>query len=126
MNLQRAAEIQVVLEGVKLPATRDQLVQYAALQDAAAAVALERIPEGEYSSIDEVAEQLAPTQPVRVPYERLPKPESGKPPGGDDYLRPFPESGRVDPDAPPDNPPAKAIEKASQTLKKQQQDQKQP
>ena len=38
MNLQRAAEIQVVLEGVKLPATRDQLVQYAALQDAAAAV----------------------------------------------------------------------------------------
>jgi hypothetical protein len=124
MNLQRAAEIQVVLEGVKLPATREQLVHHAAQQDAQAAVELERIPEREYSSIDEVAEQLAPTQPVRVSRDRLPKPESGEPPGGDDYLRPFPESGHVDPAAPPDNPPQKAIQKASQTQKKQQQEQK--
>jgi hypothetical protein len=120
MNLQRAAEIQVVLEGVKLPATREQLVRYAALQDAEAAVELERITDREYESIDDVGEELAPTSPVHVSAERLPKPESGKLPGGDDYLRPFPESGRVDPDAPPDNPPQKAIEKASKAQKKQQ------
>jgi hypothetical protein len=29
MDLQRAAEIQVVLEGISLPATRTQLVRYA-------------------------------------------------------------------------------------------------
>jgi hypothetical protein len=121
MNLQRAAEIQVVLEGVKLPATRAELVRYAALQDAEAAVELERITDREYERLDEVGEELAPTKPVHVTHERLPKPESGKPPGGADYLRPFPESGRVDPDAPPDNPPQKAIEKAAEAQKKQQQ-----
>jgi hypothetical protein len=123
MNLQRAAEIQVVLEGVALPATREQLVHYAALQDAEAAVDLERISDREYRSIDEVGEELAPTHAVHVSQERLPRAESGEQPGGDDYLRPFPESGRVDPDAPPDNPPEKAIEKASKTLKKQQKEQ---
>jgi hypothetical protein len=126
MNLQRAAEIQVVLEGVTLPATRQQLVHYAALQDTEAAVQLEGISDREYRCIDEVGEELVATQPLRVSAERPPRPESGEPPGGDDYLRPFPESGRVDPDAPPDNPPEKAIEKASQTQKKQQQEQKKP
>ena len=121
MNTQRAAEIQVVLEGVTLPATRDELVHYAALQDAEVAVELERIANREYESIDEVGEELNPTQPVHPSGERLPKPESGKPPGGDDYLRPFPESGQVRIDAPPDNPPKKAIEKAAKTQKKQQQ-----
>jgi hypothetical protein len=121
MNLQRAAEIQVVLEGVKLPATRDELVRYAGLQDAEAAVDLERISDRKYESLDEVGEELAPTQPVQHSQDRLPKPESGKQPGGDDYLRPFPESGRVHTDAPPGNPPEKAIAKAAQTVKKQQQ-----
>jgi hypothetical protein len=120
MNLQRAAEIQVVLEGVKLPASRAQLVRYAATQDSGAAAELERIPDREYERLDDVGEELAPTQPVHVAEDRLPRPESGEPPGGDDYLRPFPESGRVDPDAPPDNPPQKAIEKASKAQKKQQ------
>jgi hypothetical protein len=120
MNLQRAAEIQVLLEGVKLPATRAELVRYAALQDSEAAVELERLPDRKYERLDDVGEQLAPTQPLRTSAERPPRPESGEPPGGDDYLRPFPESGRVDPDAPPDNPPQKAIEKASAALKKQQ------
>jgi hypothetical protein len=124
MNSQRAAEIQVVLEGVKLPATRAELVDYAALQDAEAAVELERISNREYESIDEVGEELAPTRPVHASEERLPRPESGKPPGGADYLKAFPESGRVDPDAPPDNPPKKAIEKASKAQKQQQQEQK--
>jgi hypothetical protein len=122
MNLQRAAEIQVVLEGVTLPATRDELVHYAALQDADAAVELEIIPDRTYERLDEVGEELAPTQPVRPREQRLPKPESGKPPGGDDYLLPFPESGEVRTDAPPGNPPQKAIDKASQTLKNQQQE----
>jgi hypothetical protein len=121
MNLQRSAEIQVVLEGVKLPATRDELVRYAGLQDAGAAAELERISNREYESLDDVGEELAPTQPVQRSQDRLPKPESGKPPGADDYLRPFPESGQVHTDAPPDNPPEKAIEKAAQTVKKQQQ-----
>src|SRR5258708_30982548 len=114
MHLQRAAEIQVVLEGVKLPATRAERVRYAALHDAEAAVELERITDREYERLDDVGEELAPTKPVHVTHTRLPKPESGKPPGGADYLRPFPESGRVDPDAPPDNPPRKAIEKAAE------------
>jgi hypothetical protein len=100
MNLQRAAEVQVVLEGVKLPATREQLVHYAAREDIEASVELGRIPDREYGSIDEVGEALAPTSPVRVSEERLPRPESGEPPGADDYVRPFPARGRVDPDAP--------------------------
>jgi hypothetical protein len=124
MNLQRAAEIQVVLEGVTLPATRAELLRYAAQHDPDAATELARLPDREYATIDDVGEQLAPTRPVHVSQERLPRPESDKPPGGDDYVRPFPESGRVDPDAPPDNPPKKAIEKAAKTQKKQQQEQK--
>jgi hypothetical protein len=120
MNLQRAAEIQVLLEGVKLPATRTELVRYAALEDSEAASELELLPDRTYDYLDQVGEELAPTGPVQVKRERLPKPESGKPPGGGDYLRPFPESGRVDSDAPPGNPPQKAIDKASKTQKRQQ------
>jgi hypothetical protein len=120
VNGQRSAEIQVVLEGVKLPATRDELVRYAALQDAEAAAELGRISNREYESIDEVGEELTPRQPAHPSEQKLPKPESGKPPGGNAYLEPFPESGRVRVDAPPDNPPKKAIEKASKTQKKQQ------
>ncbi|MFL5953381.1 MAG: DUF2795 domain-containing protein [Gaiellaceae bacterium] len=95
MNSQRSAEIQVVLEGVKLPATRDQLVRYAALHDAEASAELARIPDREYDSIDEVGEALYPTEPLHREEERLPRPESGEPPGREDYVRPFPESGRV-------------------------------
>ena len=120
MNQRRAAEIQVVLEGISLPATRDKLVRYAALHDAEAAVELERIPDREYRRLDEVGEQLAPTEPVHARAEHLPKPESGKPPGGDDYLNPRPESGAVQEDAPPSNPPKKAIQEQSKTQKRQQ------
>jgi hypothetical protein len=123
MNLQRAAEIQVLLEGVKLPATRVELVRYAARENPGAANELAQLPDRRYDHLDEVGEELAPTQPVHVAKERLPRPESGRPPGGDDYLRPFPTSGRVEIDAPPDNPPQKAIEHAAETQKKQQQDQ---
>lgn len=101
MNLQRSAEIQVVLEGVRLPATRDELVRYAARQDTEAAVALEHVADREYRTIDEVGEELAATRPVRAESERLPKPESGEQPGGDDYLKPHPsDTGQVRHDAP--------------------------
>jgi hypothetical protein len=98
MNLQRAAEIQVVLEGITLPATREQLVNYAALQDAEATVELERIPDRTYQSIDEVGESLAQTQPHVRSAEQLPHPESSRPPGGEDYVNPSPTTGAIRPD----------------------------
>jgi uncharacterized protein DUF2795 len=94
VNFQRAAEIQVLLEGIRLPATREELVRYAALQDAAAAAELERIPDREYRRLDEVGEELAPTAPVRASHDRLPRPESGAPPGGADYVTPQQEQAR--------------------------------
>jgi hypothetical protein len=98
MNLQRAAEIQVVLEGVTLPATRAELVQYAALEDAEAVAELERIPDREYRSIDEVGEELAHTQPQLPAQSLIPRPESGEPPGEDDYVNPHPSPGAIRPD----------------------------
>jgi uncharacterized protein DUF2795 len=87
MNFQRAAEIQVVLEGIALPATRDELVRYAAQQDAAAAAAIEGLPDRTYERLDEVGEELAPTEPVRTPSVSRPRAESGEPPGGEEYLK---------------------------------------
>jgi hypothetical protein len=98
MNLQRAAEIQVVLEGITLPATRAELVRYAALQDAGAAVELERIRDHEYASIDEVGEELAHTQPDLPAPVLIAHPESGSPPGKADYVNPHPTPGALRPD----------------------------
>jgi hypothetical protein len=123
VNLQRAAQIQVVLEGIDLPASRDELVRYAAREDRDAAAALERIEDRSYGFIDEVGEQLAPTAVAARGENRVPKPESGKPPGGADYLRPFPESGAVRPSAPPGHPPTDTIEQQTKTQKRQQQNQ---
>jgi len=123
MDLQRSAEIQVVLEGIPLPASRDQLVQYAARFDEDAARSLETIPNREYEHIDEVGGELAATKVVAATGDKLPKPESGKPPGGDDYLRPNPEPGAVRHDAPRDHPPQKPIEQASKTQKRQKAEQ---
>jgi hypothetical protein len=120
MDLQRAAEIQVVLEGISLPATRTQLVRYASSEDSAAAAALERIPARSYGRIDEVGEALAPTSVPASGETRLPRAESDKPPGGDDYLNASPESGRVREDAPPDNPPQKTIEQQTKAQQRQQ------
>jgi Protein of unknown function (DUF2795) len=121
VNFQRAAELQTVLEGVRLPATRKQLIDYAARHDASFASELGRLPDREYSRTDEVAEELVAVQPATSTASPLPKPESGKPPGGSDYLRPHPDdTGLVRHDAPRDNPPAKAIEQQSKTQKRQQ------
>jgi Protein of unknown function (DUF2795) len=122
MNFQRAAEIQVLLEGIALPAMRDDLVRYAAPQDAAAAAELERLPDRRYERLDDVGEELAPTAPVRESSPSpLPRAESGEPPGGADYVKPHPDgTGEVRVGAPPGNPPQQAIRKASETQKDQQ------
>jgi Mg-chelatase subunit ChlI len=90
MSYAIAAEAQVVLEGVPLPAEKERLVEYAQKQDASARVlaAVRSLSGRVYRTIDEVGEELAPVQPVRArtqPHE--PREETGAPPGGDHYRR---------------------------------------
>ena len=94
----RAAEIQVLLEGVPLPATKDELLEYARGErsDGALVALLEARPEREYRSLDEVGEALHPVQPSRPRSQpRGPKPESGEPPGREAYTDPSAEPGAV-------------------------------
>ena len=96
MNVQRAAQVQVVLEGVPLPATKRELVAYARREDAEAARELESLPDREYRSLDEVGEELAPVQPSWPrPDATLPREESDLPPGGEAYTDPSAEPGWV-------------------------------
>jgi hypothetical protein len=125
VNFQRAAELQALLEGIGLPASREQLVAYAAREDGAAAVELERIPPGEYDRLDAVGEALRRTQPRSPESLVLPKPESGLPPGGSDYLNAGPESGAVRSPDGSVTPPHEVIEQQTQTLNRQQQSQQQ-
>ena len=54
------------------------------------------------------------------PGNGLPRAESGKPPGADDYLKAFPDdTGKVRHTAPPTNPPQQALEKATKKKKRQ-------
>jgi hypothetical protein len=118
---QRAAELQVVLEGVALPAKKQQLLDYARTQDAAAVSDLEALPDREYSSLDEVGEALAPVQPSRAQsLLQHAHEESGDPPGGGSYTDPHPEPGSLRPSIPPTNPPQKTLEKQAETQKRQQ------
>jgi Protein of unknown function (DUF2795) len=119
--LAQIAALQTALEGVDLPAEKADLIRYAGREqrDAAAMRLLERLPEGTYSSLDDVGEALAPVQPSTGSAAVLPRDESGLPPGGDDYVNPDPESGAVRHDAPPDNPPQKAIEQQTKTQNEQ-------
>jgi hypothetical protein len=115
-----AAELQVLLEGVPLPAHKRELVEYARGQDGDAARHLESIPDREYRSLDEVGEALAPVQPSRSqPQAAVPREESDAPPGGESYVEPDPEPGAVRHDAPPDNRPQKTLEQQSQAQKDQ-------
>jgi hypothetical protein len=124
VDTQRAAELQVLLEGVPLPAKRQELVDYALGQDEGYRFRgdLESIPEREYRTLDEVGEELVGVQPAPsgdpVP---LPRDESGQPPGGDAYTDPDPDTGAIRPDWPEDNPPEKVLEKQSEIQKTQQQ-----
>jgi hypothetical protein len=120
VSTQATALIQVVLEGVSLPATKAELVDYARREDPDAAALLEALPDREYRSLDEVGETLAPVQPPWTqPEAAVPHEESDAPPGGDDYAAPHPEPGAVRHDAPPENPPQKALEKQSKTQSEQ-------
>jgi hypothetical protein len=94
----RAAEIQVLLEGVALPATKDELLRHARREsaDGPLVALLEALPEREYRSLDEVGEALYPVQPSRPRSQpREPKPESGEPPGREAYADPSAEPGAV-------------------------------
>jgi len=98
MDAAQAAELQVLLEGVPLPAEKARLLEYAVQQRAEPALlaALRVLPEREYTSLDEVGEELMRFQPEhtdgRAPQ---PKEQSGAPPGGDAYVDADPDSGRV-------------------------------
>jgi len=126
VTMQEAAELQVLLEGVELPAQKRRLIAYARQEDPDAAQRLQQLPDGEYRSLDEVGEALTKVQPTPLPDEaQTPHEESDLPPGGDDYLNPHPQSGAVRHDAPPDNPPQKALEEQTKSQKRQQERQKQ-
>jgi hypothetical protein len=96
-SFQRAAELQALLQGVPLPATRRELIDYASKHTDGSFFdrELERLPEREYGSLDEVGEELASVQPDRHRRPHAPRPESGLPPGGDSYTDPSPEPGSV-------------------------------
>jgi hypothetical protein len=126
VGTQHAAELQVLLEGIPLPANKQELLDYARRQDEAAARRLASLPDKEYRSLDDVGEALAHVQPDR-PYTQadMARDESGKPPGGDAYLDPNAEPGAVRPSAPASNPPQKALEEQTKLQKQQQERQQQ-
>src|SRR3954449_232637 len=98
------AQVEALLVGVRLPASKDELVRYARAQPAGARAAarlqsipgrrapragpraaarLQSIPDRRYTAIQDAGEELEPVQPERRT-QRIepPKPESGRPPGG--------------------------------------------
>lgn len=98
MSHATAARLQVVLEGVPLPAQKQELLSYARRQDADARelAALESLPSRQYRSLDDVGEELESVQPSRgKPQPHEPDEESGRPPGGDDYTRVPDDTGQV-------------------------------
>jgi hypothetical protein len=125
MTTQRTAELQTVLEGVDLPARKRDLLAYAREHDSSFVGELSTLPDREYRSLDEVGDALARVQPTPTSDTPMPREESDLPPGGAEYLNAHPQPGTVRNDAPPDNPPQKAIETASKLQKQQQERQKQ-
>ena len=96
------AELQVLLEGVPLPASRQELLAYARHEDGGRLTALvERLPDREYRSLDDVGEELLQLQPQwPQPDAKQPRAESGEPPGGAAYTDASAEAGRVREDGP--------------------------
>jgi hypothetical protein len=95
---QNAALIQTVLEGVPLPATKKELIDYARSQDAGERVLgiLGWVEDREYASLDEVGEEIVPVQPkLAVPNPERPPVESDLPPGGSSYTDPHPTAGAI-------------------------------
>jgi hypothetical protein len=95
--MREVAQLQVLLEGVSLPAKKRELIDYARGQEhEGLAGLLERLPDREYGSIDEVGEELAPVQPEWLsPDAHEPRAESDLPPGGDAYTDASAEPGAV-------------------------------
>lgn len=91
-------ELQKLLEGVRLPATKDELLEHAVRQRAEPQLleALRSIPDRPYERLDEVGEEVVRVQPS-PPREPPPRPrdESGAPPGDEAYTDPSPEPGGV-------------------------------
>jgi hypothetical protein len=90
MELSESAELQSLLEGIDLPAGKQELLAYAERQQARPQQlsALRALPDREYDTIDEVGEELVRVQPAHedeVPHQ--PREESGAPPGGDAYVK---------------------------------------
>ena len=88
-RLRQGAIVQVVLEGVALPARKRDLIAYARRQSPPGQIlaVLEQIPDRVYALLDEVGETIAETQPKIGPKPaHEPKPESGEVPGGSAYL----------------------------------------
>jgi Protein of unknown function (DUF2795) len=98
VSIRDAAELQVLLEGVPLPAGKRELLDYARAQDAGGRLIglLDRLPDRRYGSLDEVGEALEPVQPPRDA-RRMdePRAESGIPPGGEAYTDARAEPGWV-------------------------------
>jgi hypothetical protein len=98
MDIARAAQLQVLLEGVALPAEKAELLEYAVRQHAEPQyiAALRTLPDRQFESLDEVGEELVRVQPpsgndgAGPPHE-----ESGAPPGADAYTDPDPDTGQV-------------------------------
>jgi hypothetical protein len=93
-----AAELQVVLEGVPLPASKQELFAYAQSQgaDQRLLAALRSVPDREYGFIDEVGEELASVQPPwEQPQPQTPSGDSDAVPGGPDYTRVPSDTGQV-------------------------------
>jgi hypothetical protein len=92
----KRASLEALLEGVPLPATRSDLITYARREGGrGSARILRRLPSQRYASLDEVGEALEPVQPRRVPERRVPRAESGLPPGGSSYgIDPSSDGGR--------------------------------
>jgi hypothetical protein len=98
VELSGVAELQVLLEGVSLPAERSSLVEYALREGARSDQIglLQGLPDCRYGSIDEVGEELASVQPSRDRNEpQSPHEESGDPPGREAYTQKHPRSGAV-------------------------------
>jgi hypothetical protein len=126
MDFQQSAELQVALEGVALPAMKEELVAYARREDPGAAGILEALPDRQYRTLDEVGEALVSVQPLQAePDTKRAHDESGEPPGGPSYTDPQPEPGRIRPGIPPSNPPEKTIEEQSKRRDRQQERQQQ-
>jgi len=82
------ALVESLIEGMPLPARRDEIVQYAEVEGADEDIldALRALPDREYESADEIGETLRPAQPY-PPTEGSgePRAERGEPPGGESY-----------------------------------------